>query len=674
MVQAHRSKRPPSGLGVRRFRIMVANCRRCGWEWPGHVEQCARCAAVVGEPRAVHCERLVAPATAQSIEPGFVVVAAIEMSRRGGSAVDDWASRAWATLAPRLAGAIRVAPGRTGTILAAWALEGPESVDDVAEIALAVGERGRGSDGVGLELRGAIACGVIDDRAGTAAVECWAERLALAARAGQWLVSLDVASALSRRFVLRAGGLVCRWPCHPTEAHRSLVSRLQAPVLPSAVSGGPPRSLMGRERERRQLLSELTVVAGERGRRVLLVSAPAGGGKSYLVRRVLADSGVRLAGGVAFPPLGSRSLDPVRALLAAVQERPGSVCEDRLGLAIAEAAARRAEAGPCAIVIDDVHWASPRAVAEVTMAIAQTAEITMLAWVLLTRTSALERVRALIELADLTLELPPLVPSDRERLLVGRLGSVPAGVRRHVGGGPARGNPLYLVHLAELIKERPGSSRLPDTLHEAVLMRLDQLADRVRQLTAWPNRSFNVQDDLQQLEHDVGDWLDRLETSDIADLMTIGRYLARLRGIDADLVIARSILGMPVASNRRLAQTVERLAAASTDALLDFLQTEVAGGRASWAVHAAEAAAAGAERALRLVDAERLLGFASVHDPDPALRAVVEISRWRSDGPAKPSPHIKRRPAEASLTRGWDGQLLQRRRCAGMSRARLRCC
>jgi tetratricopeptide (TPR) repeat protein len=224
---------------------------------------------------------------------------------------------------------------------------------------------------------------------------------------------------------------------------------------------------------------------------------------------------------------------------------------------------------------------------------------------------------------------------------------------------------LYLVHLAELIKERPGPSRLPDTLHEAVLMRLGQLADRVHQLTAWPNRSFNVQDDLQRLEHDVGDWLDRLETSDIADLMMIGRYLARLRAIDADLVIARSILGMPVASNRRLAQTVERLAAASTDALLDFLETEVADGRASWAVHAAEAAAAGAERALRLADAERLLGFASDHDPDPRFahrRGDIALALGRADqaitayqtaaSRGKPDAQLERATARAQALRG----------------------
>jgi hypothetical protein len=66
----------------------------------------------------------------------------------------------------------------------------------------------------------------------------------------------------------------------------------------------------------------------------------------------------------------------------------------------------------------------------------------------------------------------------------------------------------------------------------------------------------------------------------VADLKTIGRYLARLRAADFELVVARSLLGMPVPANRRLAWAVERLAAASTDALLDYLEEVASDGRA----------------------------------------------------------------------------------------------
>jgi hypothetical protein len=619
MVPMRSSARLAGDVRVRGFRIVVANCRRCGREWPAHVQTCSECAAVVGEPRSVDCQRLVPPAVAQPVTPVLAVVAAIELSRRGSSGMDGWAGRTWSAVAPLLARALRVGPGHTGAVVASWPLECPEAVDDVGELALVLGERLAGHGAQGVELRGGIAVGVVDERAGRSAVERWTERLALAASAGQWLVSQDAARGLERRFVLRPAGIVSRWPLRLSDVHRALASRLAPPVLPSAVSGDPPELVLGRARERRRLLAELAAVAAERRRRVVLVSAPAGGGKSYLLRRLLADSDLTLAAGVAFPPLGSRSLDPVRALVSALDDAGEAGSDERLGEALAQAATRRARVAPCAIVIDDIHWAGQAAVATLARAIRGSAQDTPLAWVLSMRTAALSSAQALAELADATVELPPLEPQDRVGLLAERLGALPDKVRRHVAAGAARGNPLYLEHLAAAINEGSAPEPLPATLHEAVLTRLDGLAERVGRLTRWSSRSFNVDRELEELETEVGDWLDRLETSDIADLATIGRYLARLRAIDVDLVVARSIVGMPVAANRRLAVAVERLAAASTDALLAYLEAAAGEGRRAQAAQQARAAAESAERALRLADAERLLGFASCHDQQPAL-------------------------------------------------------
>lgn len=75
--------------------------------------------------------------------------------------------------------------------------------------------------------------------------------------------------------------------------------------------------------------------------------------------------------------------------------------------------------------------------------------------------------------------------------------------------------------------------------------------------------------ELESLERELGDWLDRLETSDVAELATIERYLGRLRQVDLELVVARSVLGMPVTATRWLAQAIERPGVASNEVLLE---------------------------------------------------------------------------------------------------------
>ena len=50
-------------------------------------------------------------------------VVAIELSRRDGLRTHNCVTGAWAMIGLLLAGALRVAPGRTETVLAAWPLE-----------------------------------------------------------------------------------------------------------------------------------------------------------------------------------------------------------------------------------------------------------------------------------------------------------------------------------------------------------------------------------------------------------------------------------------------------------------------------------------------------------------------------------------------------------------------
>ena len=570
------------------------------------------------------CIRVVPPVESRLRRPTLVVTMAVELSRRRSSGGESWATALWAKVAPELAGAIRVKPGPAGSIVVAWSLERADPVASVAEHALALLARLAPDLRQNLELRGGIALGVADVGQGSDPVERSAERLALAASPGQWLISEEVARQLQERFQLGGAGMVPRWPMPFVGGHRTLIGRLAPPALPSAVSGEPPETLLGRAGERRCLVAEIAqTVAGRR--RVVLVTGPAGGGKSYLLRRVLADGAIKLAAGVAFPPLGSHPLGPLRAMLARLGETDEGDAGERLGAALGEAATRQASIEPSAVVVDDVHWATPEAIATLRHAISATPRDAPLAWILSTRKTALPRLGALTELADVRVELPPLDPDDRVTLLAHRLGGVPRALRNHVARDAQRGNPLYLEHLAEAIREGCAEDALPRTLHEAILARLDGLVVRARELSHWSNRSLRQGTPPEALERELGDWLDRLETSDTAHLTTIGRYLARLRAADFELVLARSLLGMPVSPNRRVAWAVERLAAVSSDALLDYLEGLAGDGRRTEAAHEARSEADRAERALRMDDAERLLSFAARHDPSP------EIARKRGD-------------------------------------------
>ena len=575
---------------------------------------------MVGEPRQITCARVVPPVSSRVLAPAFAVAMALELSRRLPTPSDGWAVKLWATVEPRLSGAIRVRPGRTGSICVVSSLERPGAMAMVAALALELRRRLLRELPHHIELRGGIALGVVGLGPASDAVERSAERLALAAAPGQWLLSDEVARRLDNWFQLRPAGLCSRWPMAVEGGNRELTARLTPPVLPSAVSGDGPGLVLGRARERRRLLAEIASATGGL-RRVVLVSAPAGGGKSYLLRRVLADAGIRLAGGVAFPPLGSQAMDPLRELLAMLDETSRGLADERLGATLGEAATHRGQIEASAIVVDDIHWAAPEAIAQLRDAISATAYDVPVAWILSTRSTAVKHLGSLVELADLRVELPPLDPADRAALLAQRLGELPEAIRAHVACHAERGNPLYLDHLAESIREGCANDALPGTLHEAVLTRLDGLVTRARELARWSRLATDPRRDLEALEQQLGDWLDRLEGSDVADLATIGRYLARLRAADFESVIARSLLGMPVPANRRVAWAVERLGAASTDALVDYLDGLASEGKGTKAAHEAQAAAERAERALRLGDAARLLEFATRDDPRPELVA-----------------------------------------------------
>ena len=643
---------------ARPFRIDVARCRACGREWPAWVTVCRECAAAVGEAREVRYLRLVVERQdTPTAAAALAVVVAFEVAWPAHARHDP--QLLWRTCASAFPDARCVSSGPAGTPVLAWPADDPEAVARAADGVLALRERV--SD---VELRSGVALGVVGCGRDADATERCAERLALAAGPGQTLVPGEVARRLCGRFELSGGGPLPRWPIEVTADARWLIGPRPTIRLPSAINGDAPTLVIGREHEQRRLRDEFASVAGTGRRRVVLVTAPAGGGKSYLLRHVIAAGALRLAGGVAFAPLGERSLDLLAALATQLDGASGDGSEQEVAARLARAATASAQETPSAVVIDDLHWAQPEALHVLASAVASSAVDVPLAWVLSTRAAALAQLAEVGELVDTVIALDPLSGSQRVALLEARLDEVSEELREHVVGGEERGNPLYLEHLAAALGE-DRSIALPATLHEAVLVRLDHLAAQAEALSSWPAWSIDRRGRLEVLERELEDWLDRLETNDIAGLSTIGRYLGRLRGVDVTLVVARSLLGMPVRTSRRLAHAIERLSAASVDAHLAYLATVALDGHLSQAAAAARAAAEQAQRELRLCDAERLVAFAVQQQPhdhmllrmhgDLALalgRPLEAIGHYPAAAQLTGTPELERRTARAQATAG----------------------
>jgi thioredoxin-like negative regulator of GroEL len=101
-------------------------------------------------------------------------------------------------------------------------------------------------------------------------------------------------------------------------------------------------------------------------------------------------------------------------------------------------------------------------------------------------------------------------------------------------------------------------------------------------------------EELADVERTIGEWLDRLESEDYESGAQIADYLSLLEQIDAALVIAGSIAGLPQKQNRRLAAAIDRFYSAGFSERVDALKRLADRDP----MNAAAAAARGGERAL----------------------------------------------------------------------------
>lgn len=341
-----------------------------------------------------------------------------------------------------------------------------------------------------------------------------ASRLTDLAAAGETVVSDDVQRAIAAIAQTEPlGNVAIRGLPDGASAWKVIALRTSARI-------GQP--LLGREEERRRFAALLARARGEGIGAVALLCADPGMGKSRLAETLVTDAdavGVACHSATVLDFGAGQGRDAIHALVASlldvptgesvptrhdavahsiavgragaddepyladlllIAQRPGSFYDAmdndaRRGgklRALSHLVERAANAGPCVLLIDDIHWASE--------------------WVLdcLRAVSAVTRRRPVVLLMTtrrdgdpvtdhwpsegmLRFDLAPLARVDALALARAHLAASPDLAQRCVER--AQGNPLFLM---QLLHSDPGESAVPATIQSVVLARLDRLSPR----------------------------------------------------------------------------------------------------------------------------------------------------------------------------------------------------
>jgi hypothetical protein len=92
---------------------------------------------------------------------------------------------------------------------------------------------------------------------------------------------------------------------------------------------------------------------------------------------------------------------------------------------------------------------------------------------------------------------------------------------------------------------------------------------------SWERQAVN--DDLDQLETEIGLWLDRLETGDYANRVEAAGHLAQLERLDYEIFITSMLAGRPRPRSSRLREAIDRLLVGSADQILVDIRSRLTG-------------------------------------------------------------------------------------------------
>lgn len=299
------------------------------------------------------------------------------------------------------------------------------------------------------------------------------------------------------------------------------------------------RILVGRQRERQELMQALAAAQQSSGG-ILLLAGEAGVGKTSLLEAGVRHSTLQVLTGqcsdIATPPYGPivaalrayarnhpgelLNSGPLAAYLALLMPElgagpphsdPSALCE-----ALCHTFVTIARAAPTVLVLDDLQWAD-NATLELLPMLASAAAHEPLIIIgtyrndEIGRGHALRRLRNALRRARLLREIiiEPLDQADTTVVITQILGQAPGPALAAALYDRTEGVPLFIEELAGALalcgRLRPGSNGIelapgtdlpiPDTLRDAVLLRLDNLPEaalRLLQLAAVIGRTFDL--------------------------------------------------------------------------------------------------------------------------------------------------------------------------------------
>lgn len=326
-----------------------------------------------------------------------------------------------------------------------------------------------------------------------------------------------------------------------------------------------PSEFVGRKR---QLLAIENAWRGAAGNIRVAICAPAGTGKTRLIKQWLRNH----------PEL--RAISANFSLFAGgVEEFASQLADlpsDRLdGGALVHAVLDRIRQDNVKVLIlDDLHWADMRSLQflrDLLAALSPRQTFVILA----ARPSGREQLKTLQPTVEIRLGPLPLRAIEALARRLTRTEPVAvAAVRR------SKGNPLFVEQFVSWAGEahfRGGESG-PRTLHQIVAARIDTLSKTriadIRQRLRWGGswQRQTIDHELGQLEAEVGLWLDRLETGDYADRVEAARHLNHLEHLDYEIFLTSLLVGRPRPRSSRLREAIERLLVGSANEVLADLK------------------------------------------------------------------------------------------------------
>jgi AAA ATPase domain len=224
-----------------------------------------------------------------------------------------------------------------------------------------------------------------------------------------------------------------------------------------------------------------------------------------------------------------------------------------------------------ALVLDDLHWAGPGGINFLRLLIAALSPSDVLV-ILAARPSGRHLMEAFGPTSELTLEpLPaPAVKELARRLATSAAVASAAALRSH-------GNPLFLEQFVAWATEANfnGGEGGPQSLHEIIAARIRHLRknrlEDIRLRWRWGG-SWLVHEELEQLEREIGLWLDRLETGDYSDRLEAACHLNQLERLEYEIFILSAAAGRARPRSSRLREAIERLLIGSANEILTDLK------------------------------------------------------------------------------------------------------